>query len=313
MAEGINEGHTTRAEEWRQVMIERMILHKNDHFITRGGSLAEDFESALKEAMGKARDELGIIGEGIAGVHELVVLDDRTPLDGWDGPTVVEAIKAMRDPPSILDIKMPGSVGKIRRACEGNDVFQEIMNKEDVLNDGGWLNNQVTLEEMDLICENRSVGLLRIKDGDIFRVREKGLFPDVVYDEDKDHYYINGVGPQVAIKEKKRDRMKVIFWNCNGWGWNNNSADRSSMVGHFIEAENADMICVTDTRLCGVQELWALAEVERTVSRITGKTWGHRSISKRGGCVAGGMMVLYSDAWAGITLRELVSHGCMIE
>ena len=79
------------------------------------------------------------------------------------------------------------------------------------------------------------------------------------------------------------------------------------------EVENADMVCVTDTRLGGIQELWALAEVERTISRITGKTWGHRSISKKGGCVAGGAMVLYSDSWSGVTIRELVSNGCMIE
>ena len=236
----------------------------------RSISLSDEFEAALKIAMGVAKRALGITGDGEIGEHEIIVLDDRTPMDGWDGATVIEAIRSMRDPPTILDPRGMGMSKSIRDAMGGKDVFQDLINREGNFSEGGWLNSQITLEDMDEVCAEKGVGLLRVSGGDIYRIREKGLFPDVVYDEDEDHYYLNSVGVAEKKIEINMVRMKVIYWNCNGWGWGN-ATDKCTMVGRMIKMEGADMVCLTDTRLDGPQELWALGQLIATVERITGK------------------------------------------
>ena len=165
---------------------------------------------------------------------------------------------------------------------------------------------------MTKVCEDEDVGLIRVKNGVVFRVRDSGLFPDVVYDEDNDHYFVNGVKEDTYVKPLDKAEMKTIFWNCNGWNVFK-ATDRCTSIGRMLDEENADMICLLDTRLSSREELWALGQLVTTVSRITGKTWGYRSVSKNVTSVSGGTVVLYSDAWAGVTIKEIIPYGCLLE
>ena len=65
------------------------------------------------------------------------------------------------------------------------------------------------------ICNKNDTGFIRIKDGVKQRLVQKTNRPDVIHDEDTDHFYLNGVGE----KENKgmEIRNNIIFWNCNGW------------------------------------------------------------------------------------------------
>ena len=193
-----------------------------------------------------------------------------------------------------------------------NDVFQELINRENSVSEGGWCNSQVSIEDMTKVCEEDRVGLIRVKNGEIFRIRESGLFPDVVYDEDNDHYFVNGVSENRYVEPAEKSEMRCIFWNCNGWNVFK-ATDRCTTIGRMLDDEKADMICLLDTRLSCRQELWALGQLMSTVSRITGKTWWYKSINKNLTSVSGGTVILYSDAWAGVSVKEIIPYGCLLE
>ena len=133
----------------------------------------------------------------------------------------------------------------------------------------------------------------------------------MVYDEDKDHYYLNAVGKE-EVEEVSKEKSKVVFWNCNGWGWGD-ASEKCSLLARMVLKEGADMVCLLDTRLADVQELWAIGQIISTMERITGKVWGHRAVSKKRSCLLGGMIVLHSDSWGSIKIREIIPYGCAVE
>jgi hypothetical protein len=108
---------------------------------------------------------------------------------------------------------------------------------------------------MKTICEMNKNGFLLIRNGVMERIVGKTERPDVVLDEDEDHYYLNGVG---VGRENVTKHNPVLFWNCNGIKSGDNN--KVEMIVEAADRECAEMICMLDTRL---DNLDGLREVEK--------------------------------------------------
>ena len=67
----------------------------------------------------------------------------------------------------------------------------------------------------------------------------------MVYDEDIDHFYLNGIGERV---EEMITRLNVLFWNSNGWKHGEN-VDKQRMICETAAREDIELIFLVDTRL----------------------------------------------------------------
>ena len=94
---------------------------------------------------------------------------------------------------------------------------------------------------MKEICKENNTGFIRIKDGVMERLILKTDRPDVIHDEDIDHFYLNGVGK--VVKEPVVIKNKVIFWNCNGWK-GDGTIDKAALLGGIARNEEAEMMCI---------------------------------------------------------------------
>ena len=119
---------------------------------------------------------------------------------------------SQREPPSLLELNKAGTASRLRR------VKKEIEGAEDGEGELTVTDEGIGYEEMKGICEKHNNGMVVIRNGIMERMCAKSEKPDVILDEDLDHFYLNGVG-----QNKGEDGVlinKVAFWNCNGWGVN---------------------------------------------------------------------------------------------
>ena len=125
------------------------------------------------------------------------------------------------------------------------------------------------------------------------RVEKKTEKPDVVLDEDKDHFYLNGVG----VKENAKGRLKnkVAFWNCNGWGGDSHGGTEKTL-GEMAAMEDVEMLCITDTRLDNYMGLRVQGMACNELKKYTGKTWvGHLVNRREDGRIGGRSYSTRSD------------------
>ena len=128
------------------------------------------------------------------------------------------------------------------------------------------------------ICRENNTGFVRIREGVMERLIPKSDRPDVIHDEDIDHFYLNGVGKKRA--EEVTVRNSVVFWNCNGWR-GDGTIDKADLLGGIARDENAEMICVTDIRLDNLDGMRMVKGICRRLGISTGKTLAGEHIARR--------------------------------
>ena len=134
--------------------------------------------------------------------------------------------------------------------------------------------------------------------------------PDVIHDEDIDHFYLNGVGKEV--KETVIIKNKGIFWNCNGWK-GDGTIDKAALLGSIARDEEAEMMCITDVRLDNLEGMRGKSNICRTLGRITGKTWAGEHIARREDKRSGGAYILHTVDWTNVKIKEKIKYGVMID
>jgi hypothetical protein len=283
-------GRTLRVGEWRRVLAENMIFYKNKHYYTRQGELMEDFEEAVEQNLKVWAEKLGMHIEGGRVESEVIELEDLTPTGPCDSLLVAEAVINKRTPPTLLNLDDPETRGKIKGIEYGMTEYEE-MELESCLGigKGSILGNPIGAEKMKKICQGNHTGMVIIKDGVMERVLPKTKYPDVILDEDEDHFYLNGVGPK---KEVKEEYNKIAFWNCNGW--RGEHTDRGLLLGEMLNREGVEMICLSDTRLDELDGMRTCGTVCGQLGKLTGKSWRGTNNVRKNKMNLGGAMILYS-------------------
>ena len=134
--------------------------------------------------------------------------------------------------------------------------------------------------------------------------------PDVILDEDLDHFYLNGV--KVAANDNGLEQNRVAFWNCNGWGGEMNGG-KERILAEMAAHEGVDMICVTDTRLDNYMGLRVVGKICSELKKHTGKTWTGKDISRREDRRTGGAVILHTMDWTGVKIKEKIKYGVCVE
>jgi hypothetical protein len=108
------------------------------------------------------------------------------------------------------------------------------------------------------------------------------------------------------------DKLRTIFWNTNGWK-SGETIDKLAMIVEAARKEDAELICLTDTRLDGIEELRYLSNAISSLRKGTGKTWADKIISRKEDLRVGGALILYSAEWTQVNVREAIKYGCLTE
>ena len=148
------------------------------------------------------------------------------------------------------------------------------------------------------------------EEGVMERMVPKTTRPDVVYDEDTDHFYLNGVGK--VDKKDITQKNNIIFWNCNGWR-GDRTIDKATLLGGIAKDEDAEMMCITDVRLDNWEGLKGRASLCRTLEKATGKTWGGEYISRREDKRVGGAYILHTVDWTNVKITQKIKYGIITD
>ena len=213
-----NRGQILNVGEWRVVFKEKMRMFSNKHYYVRKQNIMEDMEEAMKEVQEIWHNRLGMVGGVVNRQMEEIHLVGLTPEGLCDSLLVAEAVISKEATPRLLDLEEPDTRSKLRRVEYGLDTF-DTANLDLSINmgKGSVIRSSIGGKRMKEICKENNTGFIRIKDGVMERLIPKTDRPDVIHDEDIDHFYLNGVGK--VVKETVIIKNKVIFWNCNGWSY----------------------------------------------------------------------------------------------
>ena len=306
-----NRGHVLTHGEWKHVFKERMLMFANSHYYVREKDISEDMEEAMEEVMKIWRKKLKL--EGVVGnrIIEDIQLIDLTPIGPCDSLLVAEAIISKEGIPRILDLDEPDTRSRLRKIEYGLDAFDATNLELSIdLGKGSVIGSSIGSARMIQICNENNNGYIRIKEGVMERMVPKTTRPDVVYDEDTDHFYLNGVG-----KVEKKDitqKNNIIFWNCNGWK-GDGTIDKATLLGGIAKDEDAEMMCITDVRLDNWEGLKGRASICRTLEKATGKTWGGEYISRREDKRVGGAYILHTVDWTNVKINKKIKYGIITE
>ena len=297
--------------EWKEVVKEKMLMFGDKHFYVRGGDLNVDLERAMDAIEIVWHRKLGLGGAGVPRVAEDIHLVDLTPTGPCDTLLVAEAVISKDHIPRILDLNEPDSRAKLRKVEYGLDVFEaESLGLSINMGKGSVIGSSIGEGRMLEICRENKTGFVRIKDGVMERVIPKTDRPDVIHDEDIDHFYLNGVGKKRM--EEVMVRNSVVFWNCNGWR-GDGTIDKADLLGGIARDEKAEMICVTDIRLDNLEGMRGVKGICRRLGISTGKTWAGVHITRREDKKIGGAYIFHTIDWTKVKIVEKLKYGVLTE
>ncbi len=298
-------GENLTVGEWRRVLAEKMLMCRDNHYYTREGGMMGSFEHAIDVLTGRMAERLRLEEGGGSIGTEVISLIDHTPVGYMDSLLVAEALVSGRSPPSLLSINKAGTSGKLRE-------IRKLVKGE---GDGGEGNELIIgegigYEEMRMLCKDQKNGMVVIRNGVMERVCVKTNKPDVILDEDLDHFYLNGVGSEV--RESGVEVNRVAFWNCNGWRGELH-VGKERTFGEMAANEDVEMICVLDTRLDGFLGLHVVGQTCEALKIHTGKSWVGREFSRKEDARAGGCMILHTVNWTAVKMVEKIRYGSCVE
>ena len=82
------------------------------------------------------------------------------------------------------------------------------------------------MKEMTRICKQKQNGLVVIRNGVMQRIIPKSDHPDVIYEEDTNHFYLNGVGKQWVERRRCHGQGQVLGGNGKSRGCGNGLSPR---------------------------------------------------------------------------------------
>ena len=157
--------------EWRGILDGNMMVFKDKHFYVRKGGIKEMFEVALHRLVERWCAKLKLGGETELDQDEVIILDDRTPINQIDSLIVAEAVISARTPPSLIGEEDPTMRMKLRETKFGLEVYEEVglaMNLD--MNNGTVLGTVIGADQMTDICKENNNGMLIIRNGVMERV-----------------------------------------------------------------------------------------------------------------------------------------------
>ena len=101
----------------------------------------------------------------------------------------------------------------------------------------------------------------------------------------------------VASTNKSVGKLKIIFWNSNGW-----EQERCDKIAEAALEEEADIICIQDARMHPARE-GHMKGYEKRLERVTGKKWKGKVINrpeKTKGCIIEGSILFTSHNCADV-------------
>ena len=306
-----NKGQTLAHGEWRQLFREKMLMFSNKHYYVRDKDLSENLEEAMEVLRELWWARLGIGRGGGDSIVEEVHLIDLTPTGPCDALLVAEAVISKEEPPRLLDLGEADTRSRLRKVEYGLETFEATSLELNIdMGKGSIMGSSIGGERMVEICKENDTGFIRIKNGVMQRLVQKTNRPDVIHDEDTDHFYLNGVGK----KENKgmEIRNNIIFWNCNSWR-GDGTIDKATLLGAIARDEEADMMCITDVRLDNLDGLKGKSTICRTLGRITGKTWAGEYMARREDKRTGGAYIFHTVDWTNVKMNERIKYGVMTE
>ena len=297
--------------EWKELIKEKMLMFGDRHFYVRDQDLNEDMEKAMDELGRKWHMKLGLECGVSTRIVEDIQLIDLTPMGPCDTLLVAEAVISKDERPRLLDLNEPDTRGKLRNVEYGLELFEaESLGLSINLGKGSVIGSSIGATRMQEICKENMTGFVRIRDGVMERLLPKSSRPDVIHDEDIDHFYLNGVGKkridEVVIKNS------VIFWNCNGWR-GDGTIDKADLLGAIAKDEGAEMMCITDVRLDNLDGMRGIKGICRRIGTSTGKTWAGVYISRREDKKSGGTYIFHTIDWTKIKIIEKMKYGVVTE
>ena len=121
--------------------------------------------------------------------------------------------------------------------------------------------------------------------------------------EDKD-----GIQDSIEKEVETEDRLRVIFWNSNGW-----DKERCDRVAQVAAEEQADVICLTDVRMDQGRKK-GLKSYESILEKATGRSWKGKLTARSGKkrkCYVGGSLLMTSHRCSDERYTELMEYGVM--
>jgi hypothetical protein len=158
---------------------------------------------------------------------------------------------------------------------------------------------------MTKICRQKQNGLVVIRNGVMERIVPKAEYPDVIYEEDSNHFYLNGVGNPPS---EDTTAIKVSFWNCNGWR-GGDIMDKARFLAEMAKMEEVEMICLLDTRLDNLGSFRTCDMTCKELGKRTGKTWTSRVVARKDTMRVGGAIILHTMDWTNVSLVEVIKYG----
>ena len=190
-----NRGQVLNLGEWKEVFKEKMLMFSNKHYYVRRQDISEDLEEAMKSVQEIWHRRLGLGAGGNNRLLEEVHLIDLTPIGPCDSLLVAEAVISKDTIPRLLDLEEIDTRSKLRKVEYGLSLFDTASLDLSInMGKGSVIGSSIGGVRMKEICRENNTGFIRIKEGVMERLIPKSDRPDVIHDEDIDHFYLNGVG-----------------------------------------------------------------------------------------------------------------------
>ena len=113
-------------------------------------------------------------------------------------------------------------------------------------------------------------------------------------------------GVMESISRSGDDRLRVLFWNSNGW-----DIDRGRRLADVAKEENIHVIGVVDVKIKKEEADRKLATFKYFLEMKTGIKWSGKVFPLDVGCLSGGAIMVSSDQFMDTKYQEILPFGML--
>jgi hypothetical protein len=273
-------GMVTDYREWAWSVRNIMLVGRDNHYYVRKGGLEEDFEIAFDSILERIVELIG--GQLNLPASESVRKGDLTPTD---------MITTIEEEPETNELTAKEDITRGSTSCNPVSLEEELKKVGEQPHPSNGRGARMN-GSFDILAEDSTDNFVLNANTKPDNQEDSIIRVKAAPNKRKSSH--NKKEPTCDLEEDNsgcNNKLKVIFWNSNGW-----NRERCEKIAMETEKTDADIICLTDTRMNPVRDT-QMKTYEKMMDRITGKKWKGRSVNIPGysrGCLVGGSILLTS-------------------
>jgi hypothetical protein len=179
------------------------------------------------------------------------------------------------------------SLGSVASLSEWRSVLAKNMMVGK--NDHYYVRRGEVSEDFLTAFENAATQVIEwIKRNKKNRRQSMNIYEGLIEDDEVEQ---EGEALELTHEGEAEDKLKVIFWNSNGW-----DKERCDRIAQVAAEEQVDVICLLDVRMDQGRKK-GLKSYESILEKATGRAWRGKMVARPGRkrrCYVGGSLLMTS-------------------